>query len=198
MHDGACSARRSFGAGLTLIGCATAGDYSWKLSWPWAVAFAGGNRYVIQFYSLTHAPKHQSATAHVPTSSKFRGKNQPLAKNGKQRLDILRRRDTAQEDDLAIIGQMRGDKSSISLKGNTVTRLRRFDRRGRDQAELLSVYRRFRRQETAAGGDNQCSGHSIWCASERARVSELASKIQSADETEGVPQWKSTILQALS
>src|SRR5262249_40894545 len=75
-----------------------------------------GQTNVCKLDSRTHAPEHEPAAAHVAAPHKFGRKQQALAKNLKERLDVLRSRYAAKKYNLAICSDPIGELVRIPVK----------------------------------------------------------------------------------
>src|SRR5215212_11940369 len=87
-----------------------------QLRRPCAVAHGAQHRRVCELSFRIHAPKHESAAAHVSATDKLSRKKELIAKDREQYIDVLRTSDAAQQHRLAIGTERPSKRLGVSLQ----------------------------------------------------------------------------------
>lgn len=157
-----------------------------------AASFRGGprlDRNVVELLLRIDAAQEQPSPAHVAAPDERGRKEQSLAEDLEERVDVLRARDASQEDHLALFADRVRDEARISRERFAERRFVRVDVRARERLEMLETDARMDRHHPAVLRDDERavahpgSGGS-GSTRERVRVRELAAKIEAAHEAE--------------
>jgi hypothetical protein len=103
---------------------------------PAATANRTGDGRVDQRHTCPSRAKHQSAAAHVAAPDEFGRKQQRIAKNAKQRLDVFGRRDAAKKHDLAGAANLLGQSLRVALERIAVAPILLMNWNGRNLPQV--------------------------------------------------------------
>jgi len=137
---------------------------------------------------LSHAPQHQPTATHIAAPHELRGKHQFVSENAKEWLDIFRRGNAAQQDDLAVCAHLIAEQASVPFQRHTVARIRSIQLARNNRAEFVKLENSIGRDEAARSGDHRNTGNSRRRISVSASVGEFAPKIETADQCENLAQ----------
>src|SRR3954470_24968310 len=137
---------------------------------------------VRQFLAAAGAAEHQAAAAHIAAPDEFLGKQQSVAEHRNHRREILDRRDTAEEDEVAVAAGEFVNAAARTLERAAVERVVSVNGNGGDGAKMLEGDDRLRRNQAHAGGNHEGAGQVGGWRGKGLRVSELAAEVQTADE----------------
>lgn len=157
------------------------------------MALGGGDGNVGELPPVANAAEHQAAAAHVSAPGEFGGKEEPLAKNLEQRLDVFWRGDAAEKYDFAAIADMLGKEARVAFERKPIAALRCRYRCGGDSAQDIAVQGNFRRKQAAAGRDDERTGRLRRRLGKGSRIGEFAAEVKPADKGEGFAQGKLAI-----
>src|SRR3989454_12298240 len=90
--------------------------------------------YICELAALGGAPEHEGTAAHVPSSDELSREAQSGSQHFLQRLEVLRRRDTAEQDDGVGRVQAFGQASGVALQRAGVAPIARINRNSGDRA----------------------------------------------------------------
>lgn len=146
-----------------------------------AAADGSGDGSVGQFVRVGDASQHQAAPAHVAASDKVWGKEEPLAENRQEDVDVLGGGDAAEEHYFArCTGQLLGGFGERPYEFRFVY----IDGDGGEFMHEGGVDGRVGGEEAAGGSDDECAGYGGGRSREFSRVGEFAAKIETAAEGE--------------
>ncbi len=150
---------------------------------------------VRQFNSRVCASQHQSAPAHVAAADEIGGKHKTLTKDFQKRLCVFSARDAAEQHVQArwagvLIQQFRSARKSISI--NVIAFI---DRDIRNRAELLDRDGRIRRNEASARHNDDRGRNAGRSGGKGFRIGDLASKIQTTNETVDLAKGSAALAQ---
>ena len=111
-------------------------------------------REVLQLAIGEDAPQHQPAAAHVAPADEIHRKQEPIAENRQQHLDVLSRRDAAEQHDIALgpgssIQRARGPDQRIPIP-----RITEIDRLGGKRADRVEGDHRLGRPQAGVWRDH--------------------------------------------
>ena len=141
------------------------------------------HRYVGQLCPCIHASEHEPTAAHISAANKFNRKKQLLPKDLEKWINVFRCRNAAKEDDLAISSQL-GKTPQIAVERNTVTRIRRVHFTATNVPYLFKGNTCFRRDQSAARGNNVSAGEIARNSGKSPGVGQFAAEVEAADEAE--------------
>ena len=142
------------------------------------------DRNIRQLLAGMGASQHQAAAAHVATPYELDWKEQALAKNSHQRLDVLRRSDAAEQHNFAFWSGLFANRACVTLKRLAVAAVSGADRGRRNRCEVFGGDHRLGWNQAAGRGNHECSRDSISRFGKPLRVGKFPTKIEAADETE--------------
>jgi hypothetical protein len=144
---------------------------------------AGGERDVVQLAIGLDALQQQRAAAHVAAPDEVAREAQAVAEDVGNRLEVLRGRDAAEEDDPRTGLQAGHEVVQIAKKRAEVPRVARREIDADELAQQGAVDRQLGRLQAAGRGDHEHPGP-VALGGEVARVGELAPEVEAADEAE--------------
>src|SRR6185503_6655208 len=83
-----------------------------------------GNRDVSELSSLASAPEQQPTSAHVAATHELAREHEPLGEDVEQCVDVLTRRDAAEEHNAAVASEPRCDVARIAAQRSEVALVR--------------------------------------------------------------------------
>jgi len=153
-------------------------------------------RKIRQRLARLHPSQHQSAPAHVSPTDEFRREHQLFAEDGQQWLDIFRRSNAAQKDDLTVLAADSRKTLCVTFEERSIAAIRRVQLAGRNFLQTLQGDDRVRGYQTSTRCDHQGSMEIGRHVAKCAGVCPLAAKIQATDKTEEFTQGHATLAQA--
>jgi hypothetical protein len=85
------------------------------------------HRHVVQFDTVAGVAQHQAAARHVTAADEGGRELQPLAEDPGEHVHVLRRRDAAQQHDVAVSADVRQQSARARLQGTAVARVGSID-----------------------------------------------------------------------
>lgn len=146
------------------------------------------HRHIRQLPRLRRTPQHQSTATHISAPYKFLRKHQPLPKNLHQRLDILRRRHTPQQHNLALRSHVLAQQPRIALKRHSILWCAIRNVPTRNLEQFRQPKQSIRRNQSARRGNHNTPRQPTRRRSMRPRIRQLPPKIKPANETENLPE----------
>ena len=119
-----------------MAGAAAAAEPILEPRRPGTVADRAENGAVGELAALSRRAQQQPAAAHVPAPDEIAGEEQPRAEDLEQDVDILARRDAAEENDLRVGSREGGQLPRVAMNGRPVARVRDVDVDAREAAHL--------------------------------------------------------------
>ena len=149
-----------------------------------------------QFRALAGMAKKQAAAAHVAAADELEWKPEPLAEDSRQHADVLRRRDAAKQDDVAVGPDLIQQSACARLERPSIPDVANVDVASRERPNSRSRHAGIggaeagiRRDDVDARPDNRIVG--LWRGGESARIRELATEIQATDERKEIADRRS-------
>src|SRR6185503_1202909 len=121
----------------------------------------------------------------------------PLAQRGQQRLDVLPGRDAPEQHDLAAGSDPPGELTGVAVEWLAIARIVTRDIDGREAPEPRQIDRLVGRAQAVGRRDDEHPGAAVRCGRERARVGQLAAKVEAAQEREDLAEWSARDADAL-
>jgi hypothetical protein len=146
------------------------------------VARRAGDRDVLELRALSDAAEHEAAAAHVAAADELARELEARAEEGFEDPDVLSGRDAAEQHDLVVGSERRGERARRALERTAVARLVLVDRRAGERAEVARADDLLGAHESPCGRDDEGGGESVARAAERARVRELSAEVEAAQE----------------
>src|SRR5205823_11813829 len=108
----------------------------WFELWrPLSMATGAGERHIRQLEARHDTPEHQSPAAHVAAADEVGWKHQAVAEDRQQQIDVLARRDAAEQHDFAVRPNRLAQRRRGPLERVTVRRVAKIDVSRREAAE---------------------------------------------------------------
>jgi hypothetical protein len=182
---------------LSLIRHSTLGKSSFlpissRLELRRALSFSHGacDGDVRELRPIDGAAEKQSAPAHIAAADEIGGEAKAFSEVIEEDIDIFRRRDAAEENDLAVCPQSFGEVFYVTFERYAVTGIRLVDVHFREFLEIGEADRRCCRNEATCRRDDE-DGRSFFSRrNEGIGVSELAAKIEAAEKCEYFSQCR--------
>ncbi len=156
---------------------------------PGTASDGGRRRHdVVEFDAAGRALEHQRAAAHVAAPDEVRRKVQPRAERVGQHVDVLRRRDAAQQHHARLGWKGRGQRARIGHQRLEIPRLvvRHID--GRKLLDQRTRDRQVRALQAPGRRDDAGRVSAVGATAKRARIGDLAAEVQAAHERERLAQ----------
>jgi hypothetical protein len=151
------------------------------------------HRRVLQFHAVARVPQQQTATAHIAAPDERDRELQAAAEDAGQDIDVLRRGDAAQQDDVALGSDFRKQCVRAGLERTPVPGIVRVDvafrerlHRGTRHQGVGASQPGVRRDDVDAVADDRVVR--LGRPREPPRVGQLAAKVQAADEAEEIAE----------
>jgi len=157
------------------------------------------DRNVRELASARDTAEHEPSPAHVATADEFRGEAKPSLQRALDHVDVLSRRDAAEQDD-GVIGVEAGRKGlDVPFERLPETQLVRCDPDGTHGDEIREPHHRARREEPGAGSHDVDSpairpvAGLCHATRERFPVRKLSAEIKPAHELEDLSERRPTV-----
>ena len=152
---------------------------------------------VVEFDAAGRALEHQRAAAHVAAPDEVRRKVQPRAERVGQHLDVLRRRDAAQQHHARLGWKGRGQRARIGHQRLEISRLvvRHID--GRKLLDQRTRDRQVRALQAPGRRDDAGGVSAVGATAKGARIGDLAAEVQAAHERERLAQREGPGIESL-
>src|SRR5690606_16135315 len=86
-----------------------------------------GNRHVLELFTGSRGAQQESTAAHVTAADERRWKQQPFAEDVQQHIDVLARRDAAEQDDAGLVADLVGQRRRRPFERPAVLDVRGID-----------------------------------------------------------------------
>lgn len=157
------------------------------------------NRSIRQLSLRFDGAQHKSSATHITASNEFAREQQALTESLQQGLDILGRRDAAEENDvtplLDIFGDTFGQHPAAEVKRVPITAIIGFDLACSHLAHLLESDDRLRVHQTGGRGNYVRTREPEWRCRKGSGIRKLAAKVEAAEESEQISQRNSAVAQ---
>jgi len=162
-----------------------------------AMARGPGDRCVLELDPGKDTAEHETAAAHVAPTDKRRRKDETVAEDRLQDLDVLPGSDAPQQDDIAVRADRVKQRTRPTLERLAILSICEIDGHGSKRFERRERDRCVSGAQTCVGRNHQhaASHHRIGGvgrAREPSRVGKLAAEVQAADEAEDVAERRSS------
>src|SRR5262245_59489292 len=144
---------------------------------------------VFQLDAVARVTQHQAAARHVAPTDERRRKTEPLAEDPGEHVDVFRRRDAAEQHDVAVGPDLRQQRACAHLQRPAIAGIRRVDvaaGKGADRrvgdARVGGAESGIRCDDVHAVADDGIARFRR--AREPPRIRELAAEVETADEGE--------------
>src|SRR4051794_36904455 len=158
-----------------------------------AVTARAENRHILELGSFARMAQQQPTAAHVATADESDWKSQAGAKDVRENIDVLRRRDAAKQHDVAVRSDLGEQRARARLERPAVRWIVRVDVSSTECLHRCARDERIRTAQAGVGGDDMDPQtddriRGLDRLREPTRVRKLAAKIQAAHETEQVAE----------
>ena len=123
-----------------------------------AAALGAVDRAIVELDALARGAQQQPAATHVAAAHEVAGEEQRPAEHRRQHVDVLRRRDAAEQHDLGPRGSRARSASRVLAQRRGVAALGRVDRHAANARRSRERDRGLGRHEPAARRDHEHAG----------------------------------------